>query len=81
MLNYCKDVIYIITHVCNYEFSNHIVNCNLSFKSSRHMKNNHFINIYNFTNVHNLQKENHLVIQDWRNNLFSHCLTLNVHKY
>jgi hypothetical protein len=43
-LNYYKDVICIIIYVCNYEFSNIIVNCNLSFKSSRHMINNHFIN-------------------------------------
>ncbi len=55
-LNYYKDVICIIIYVCNYEFSNIIVNCNLSFKSSRQMKNNHFIDMYNFTYVHNLQK-------------------------
>ncbi len=43
-LNYYKDVVCIIIYVYNYEFSNIIVNCNLSFKSSRHMLNNHSIN-------------------------------------
>ncbi len=46
--------------MCNHEFPNHIVNCDSSFKSSRHMKNIHFINMYNFTNVHNLQKNTSL---------------------
>jgi len=45
------------------------------------MKNNHFINMCNFRNDHNLQKKKSLTIQDWPKKKFAHSMPLNVRKY
>jgi hypothetical protein len=63
----------IMIYVCNYEFSNHIVN--LSFKSWKDMKNNHLKINTTLQMIAICKKIHHLAIQDW----VSICLPIMCH--